>query len=574
MFIFRILNAVPYSNKPPVQDWIASLHSYFTSNLLLGFAILHSYKQFGGRPMECMTPLGFPSGWNEYTENYCFASNTYYVPFNQTIVDQSSEEKRTSHISYYQWMPFFFLFQAACFKFPTLIWKYFAGQSGVKVGQILRLATNEANGDPNIRNESIHSLTVHLQGALRFHHRLKKKRITPHKIFRILNMKYTSHYISFIYIISKMIFLVNVLCQVSLLNRYLFGGPKQDFGFHIWRNLIKTESSWHESGLFPRVTLCDFEVREMGQTQNHTVQCMLLLNIFAEKVFIVLWAWYAILGAITLSNFTMWIFSFINPRSSEHFIYNHLEMSGERVFANSSDKGLKEIQIQVDRFIKKYLRADGIFILRLIAQHADVVFTTELIYKLWESHYNIEKQREALRLTEAKWQEHLKRFEVIEERSRPDSADLFRGDKSAYSKMYNNIYASPVPHQPAHPAAQGPPPDLTDHFIKKRHTQHSPTKTCKEQASHRSPTKGLKPNSMETSFTNIEDLPRTLETSRPLSRRASYARRGSGPLRRTFSAESLAIDDKKSKSGRNKFIDSSEEDEEDSKQTSGQRSKK
>lgn len=94
-------------------------------------------------------------------------------------------------------------------------------------------------------------------------------------------------------------------------------------------------------------------------------------------------------------------------------------------------------------------------------------------------YFNVGYNFRALRLTEAKWQEHLKRFEVIEERSRPDSADLFRGDKSAYSKMYNNIYASPVPHQPAHPAAQGPPPDLTDHFIKKRHTQHSPTKTCK-----------------------------------------------------------------------------------------------
>lgn len=53
-----------------------------------------------------------------------------------------------------------------------------------------------------------------------------------------------------------------------------------------------------------------------------------------------------------------------------------------------------EVQIQVRRFIDKYLKTDGIFILRMIAQHADVVFTTDLISRLWDSHYKIEKQRE------------------------------------------------------------------------------------------------------------------------------------------------------------------------------------
>lgn len=53
-----------------------------------------------------------------------------------------------------------------------------------------------------------------------------------------------------------------------------------------------------------------------------------------------------------------------------------------------------DVQIQVSRFVTKYLQSDGILILRLISQHADVVFTTELIYKLWESHYTIELQRE------------------------------------------------------------------------------------------------------------------------------------------------------------------------------------
>ena len=75
-----------------MQDIIANLHSYFTFNLLLGLAILLSYKQFGGRPIECMTPVGFSSSWTDYTENYCYTSDTYYVSLDQaeqTIVTMS-----------------------------------------------------------------------------------------------------------------------------------------------------------------------------------------------------------------------------------------------------------------------------------------------------------------------------------------------------------------------------------------------------------------------------------------------------------------------------------------------------
>ena len=60
------MHAIPYSNQIPVADSIANIHAYITCNLLIGLAILLSYKQFGGKPLECMLPMtgsAFSGAW-------------------------------------------------------------------------------------------------------------------------------------------------------------------------------------------------------------------------------------------------------------------------------------------------------------------------------------------------------------------------------------------------------------------------------------------------------------------------------------------------------------------------------
>jgi hypothetical protein len=41
------------------------MHYLYTPNILLAFSVLISFKQFGGRPLECMFPNKFPGSWEQ-----------------------------------------------------------------------------------------------------------------------------------------------------------------------------------------------------------------------------------------------------------------------------------------------------------------------------------------------------------------------------------------------------------------------------------------------------------------------------------------------------------------------------
>jgi len=203
--------------------------------------------------------------------------------------------------------------------------------------------------------------------------------------------------------------MINVVCQFYLLNRFLLPHKAsaksftEFLDFNVWRDINTGNSTWKESGLFPRVTLCDFEVKSVGQSVYHTVQCVLMINLFTEKAFIVLWAWYLLLSTLTFINVINWACSLFNIISTEQFINNHLEMSGHPPFSSEVEQDIAAIHQRVRKFITKYLKTDGMFILWLIAQHSDVVFTTDLIYEMWNTHSRIEEQRQIFKATNTRW---------------------------------------------------------------------------------------------------------------------------------------------------------------------------
>jgi len=68
MVLTTVLSMMRYVSEIEDRDFVDRLHGYFTANLLIGLSVLVSFKQFGGKPIECLTPDIFPGAWEEYAE--------------------------------------------------------------------------------------------------------------------------------------------------------------------------------------------------------------------------------------------------------------------------------------------------------------------------------------------------------------------------------------------------------------------------------------------------------------------------------------------------------------------------
>lgn len=67
------------------NDPIDRINYSVTSNLLIFFALMVSAKQYVGSPIQCWMPMEFKNGWEQYTENYFFVQNTYFVSFDEYL---------------------------------------------------------------------------------------------------------------------------------------------------------------------------------------------------------------------------------------------------------------------------------------------------------------------------------------------------------------------------------------------------------------------------------------------------------------------------------------------------------
>ena len=73
-------------------------------------------RNIAGDPIKCWVPQHFTGSHTKFTNAYCWVKNTYYLPFDEYIPDETAyieEIEGEAELPYYQWLPFIMLGQVS-----------------------------------------------------------------------------------------------------------------------------------------------------------------------------------------------------------------------------------------------------------------------------------------------------------------------------------------------------------------------------------------------------------------------------------------------------------------------------
>ncbi len=110
----------------------------------------------------------------------------------------------------------------------------------------------------------------------------------------------------------------------------------------------------------------------------------MMINMFTEKIFLFIWWWFVLVAVLTCLDLLYWIYAAVVPGSRLSFV---------KALLNAHGLPRRENEWKLAGFVRKMLRPDGVFVLRLMADNAGEVITSQVVRRLWTEY--IEKPESA-----------------------------------------------------------------------------------------------------------------------------------------------------------------------------------
>ncbi|KAL3076563.1 hypothetical protein niasHS_014468 [Heterodera schachtii] len=298
-------------------------------------------------------------------------------------------DREQREIIYYQWMSFLLLGQALLLMAPKFLWNAFNWKSGLNINMLVQKAHKQCKaGTRKDKEEASRQIGVRIHCVLQ-HNMLAKLDIVDHDgSGRTMpdhvdwkSVRPTHSSVSCFYILFKLFNIGAALVQLCLINYFMVPANYTYWGFDVLADLVAGRD-WSRSGLFPRVTFCDFKIRQPAQHLPHnrfTLQCVIMINMFNEKVFIFLWFWLLTITVLTALNLLLWLYRIFSKTSAKAFVLKFLRL------ANVDDQQ-PELVEHLPNFVH-LLSRDGIVVLRLInINTGDIQLSADTVAHLWHNY--------------------------------------------------------------------------------------------------------------------------------------------------------------------------------------------
>ncbi|KAF8571995.1 hypothetical protein P879_01958 [Paragonimus westermani] len=390
-----------------VDDWVDRLSYIYSYILLLGFTILVTTKTYLFKSIACHMPTA-PQGANfkNYVESACWVLGTVPIRANEPMpqtVEEFEQLSKERHINYYQWVPFMLAIQCIMFYLPRLAWQ---SVSFNRLGTDLNVLISQANhalvaSTRSARNESI-GRVAHALETLLFAHRDYqhgafadlKRRLARALSFLFVSKRFGT-WMVFSYFCIKLTYFINTVVQLYFMK--LFLGYNQSlfpFAERMLRSVV-SGSDWAETLYFPRKSYCLISLRHLGTKGNFYLGvCALPINMFNEKIYTFLYFWITLVMLLTLLSIPVWLTRIATKRRRTAIIYKYLRLrppeekselessKSSSLSHNSVDPAVKS---NVETFVEKFLRLDGVFLIHILTANAGDIVTAEVVGLLWHA---------------------------------------------------------------------------------------------------------------------------------------------------------------------------------------------
>ena len=204
------------------------------------------------------------------------------------------------------------------------------------------------------------------------------------RTFCILCGRRHGNYLIGLYLFTKVLFIINVTGQLFALNSFL-GMNYNAYGIDVVGELLRG-ADWTESDRFPRVTMCDLKVRRLGNVQRYTVQCVLPINLFNEKIYLFLWFWMVFVATMACLSLLTWTLRSLFYSDRMRYVKKHIALMQEENRDGDLDIKSEDGKRHFRSFMQEYLQQDGVFVLRLVGHNTNAITVTEFVWDLWKNY--------------------------------------------------------------------------------------------------------------------------------------------------------------------------------------------
>jgi innexin len=228
-------------------------------------------------------------------------------------------------------------------------------------------------------SSAINYVVTHMESFLNFRENYMHQNSFKNRISSFLPLT-SGLYVVLSYLSVKILYAVMAFVQLILLNYWFRDSHYSEFG---WPTLFG-EYNWNLRERFPRMTLCHFQVYQLTDQQTHWIQCALPINLYIEKMYIMIWFWLWILFIVTVLSIFKYLFLLV--ARNKQFIANRREVDLGRSNYDEETSKLNAIEDKyIDEQFIRHLKPDGVLLLRLLKANTSSLYVNLIVSKLYDS---------------------------------------------------------------------------------------------------------------------------------------------------------------------------------------------